>query len=89
MLYDRDSDVLVDKVNYQLIESDGSVYTKKRWWGDFVTGREIKDAGRSFTLELSDGRRGECFVRQNAEMLPKADKFFYHFKQCLFNFTFL
>jgi len=79
MLYEKDSDLFIDKVNYQLVESDATRYTRKRWWGELISAREIKNTGTSFILEMADGRRGECFVYPNQELLQKAARHFYHF----------
>ena len=34
MLYEKESSLLISKINYQMIETDATIYTKSRWWGD-------------------------------------------------------
>ncbi|MFA5451915.1 MAG: hypothetical protein WC231_08010 [Dehalococcoidales bacterium] len=78
-LYDKENDLMIAKVKYQLTETDASLYTKKRWWGDIITSKVIIDSGSTFTIEFSDSRRGECFVYENTEMTAKSDRRHYHF----------
>lgn len=79
LLYDKDGDMLVSKGSYHLVESDGSIYTRKRWWGQFVSDREIASTVPLFILEIEDGRRGECILLAGDEGDSKAARYFYHF----------
>ncbi|MDD2252023.1 MAG: hypothetical protein WCS74_00130 [Dehalococcoidales bacterium] len=78
-LYDKESDLMIAKIKYHLTETDASIYTKKRWWGEIITSKAIIDSGSIFELEFSDGRRGECFVYENTEMAVKSNRRYYHF----------
>jgi hypothetical protein len=67
------------RITYKLTETDATKYTKKRWWGDFSCGEEIKRLG-NFFIEFEDGRRGECAVIANTEdATDKAQIWYYHF----------
>jgi len=78
-LYDKDGDQLLGKGSYQLVESDGSIYTRKRWWGQFVSDREIASSAALFVLETEDGKRGECILLAGEEANSKSTRYFYHF----------
>ena len=78
-LYDKESDLMVSKIKYQLTETDASVYTKKRWWGELITVKTLIDSGSTFTIEFSDGRQGKCFVYDNTENTSKSKLHYYHF----------
>jgi hypothetical protein len=60
-IYDKDIDLPIAKVNYQLIETDPTKYTKKRWWGEFTTNKKIKRPG-NYIIEFDDNRKGECVI---------------------------
>ncbi len=79
-LYDKETpDFPAARLGYQLTETDATKYTKKRWWGDFSTGDELKHLG-NFYIEFEDGRRGECVVIANTEASSrKAKTWYYHF----------
>ncbi|MBN1369770.1 MAG: hypothetical protein JW954_05995 [Dehalococcoidaceae bacterium] len=79
LLYDKDSDQLISQGSYQLIESDGSIYTRKRWWGQYISDKEIKASGSIFLLQIEDGRKGECILFAGDEANSKSTRFFYHF----------
>lgn len=79
LLYDKDIDRPVGKISYQLIWTDPTKYTKKKWWGDFTTGRGLKHLG-SYIIELEDGRKGDCIVSSNSQSGSKrANVHFYHY----------
>ncbi|MDD4230587.1 MAG: hypothetical protein PHU52_03485 [Dehalococcoidales bacterium] len=78
-LYDKESDLMVARVKYQLTETDASIYTKKRWWGELITTRALVDSGSTFSIEFSDGRRGDCFVYANSEINSRSQRYHYHF----------
>ncbi len=78
-LYDKDIDKSVGKISYQLVWTDPTVYTKKKWWGDFTTSRELKHLG-GYIIELEDGRKGDCVVSSNSQPGSKrANVHFYHY----------
>jgi len=79
LLYDKDGDTLAGKGSYQLIESDGSIYTRKRWWGQFVSDKEVKAGASVFIMEFEDGRKGECILLASDEVGSDAARHFYHF----------
>ncbi len=64
-LYEKESDNPIAEAKYQLIETDPTKYTRKLWWGEFTTTRQIKKLG-NYILELEDSRKGECVVSTNA-----------------------
>ena len=67
-LYDKEIERPIAEVRYQLIETDPTKYTPKKWWGEFSTNRDIKHRGDSvYILELEDSRKGECFVNINTQ----------------------
>lgn len=64
VLYNKGTDENIATVAYQLVETDPTKYTKKKWWGDFSTKQEIKRPG-SYVIEFEDGRKGECIISNN------------------------
>ncbi len=79
LLYGKEIDKPITKVNYQLIETDPTKYTRKKWWGEFSTSKEIKRAG-NYVIELEDGRKGECVIFTNHELKQgRGSQYFYHF----------
>lgn len=80
-LYDKESDLMVAKIKYQLTETDASIYTKKRWWEEIITSKAIIDSKSIFTPEFSDGCRGECHVYENTEMAVKSNRHHYQFNE--------
>ena len=65
-IYDKEIQQPISDVTYQLIETDKTKYTPKKWWGEFSAKREIKRLG-NYILELDDGRKGECVIIANTE----------------------
>ena len=63
ILYDKEINQAISKVSYQLIETDPTKYTKKKWWGEFYASKEIKRSG-IYRIELEDGRKGKCFLKK-------------------------
>jgi hypothetical protein len=79
IIYDKEIEQPIAKVSYQLIETDPTKYTKKKWWGDFYTSKEVKRTG-IFRIELEDGRSGECVVWTDTEIKQdSASHYHYHF----------
>ncbi len=79
LVYDKEIEKPLARVSYQLIETDPTKYTKKKWWGEFSTTKEIKRSG-NYIIELEDGRKGECVVFTNTEVKRgSGSQYFYHF----------
>ena len=64
-LYEKEGGRPVAEIKYRLIETDPTKYTRKLWWGEFTTIRQIKKLG-NYMLELEDSRKGECVISTNA-----------------------
>ena len=79
-LYKKESKQTVVQINYRLIETDPTKYMKKKWWGEFSTGKELKDLRESaiFRIEFEDGRDGDCAVWANTESQDDADSKYHH-----------
>jgi hypothetical protein len=79
IVYDKELDKSIGSVDYQMIETDATKYTRKRWWGEFYSNRKIKKTG-VYRLELEDGRGGDCVVWVKDDLVTnKASQFHYHF----------
>jgi len=79
-LFDKETpDFAIAKINYQLTETDPTKFSKRRWWGDFSTGDQLKHSG-NFYIEFEEGRRGEIVVIPDTEASSKkAQTWYYHF----------
>ena len=78
-LFDKDSELHICKVDYQLMETEATKYTQKRWWGEFKCTKQLDKSG-TFRIELEDGRKGNCVVWSDSESSQKNATFFsYHF----------
>ena len=66
LLRDLDAEKNIADVKYQLIETDPTKYTNKKWWGEFSTSQRIKRLGK-YMLEFEDGRSGSCLISTNPE----------------------
>ncbi len=79
-LYNKDGGQNVAQVNYRLIETDPTKYTKKKWWGEFSTSKELKDLKEStiFRIEFEDGRDGDCSVWMNTETHDDMSSRYHH-----------
>jgi len=85
-LYKKDTGETILDINYQLVETDQTQYTNKKWWGEFSSKQEIKPVG-TYIMEFNDGRRGECIVTINpdiSERRRKGEKLASHY-YCRFN----
>jgi len=81
-LYDKDNKQPIAQVNYRLIETDPTKYTKKKWWGEFHTSKELKELKESviFRIEFEDSRDGVCAVWVNTEARDDAgSKYHYNY----------
>ena len=81
-LYVKEMDQPIAKVNYQLTETDPTKYTKKKWWGELYTNKEVKSVNEIGThvVEFEDGRKGVCVVWTNTEdKKVRSSHYYYHF----------
>ena len=81
-LYAKEIDQPIAKVSYQLTETDATKYTRKKWWGELSTNKEVKSANEPGThrVEFEDGRKGECVIWVNTEAQQgRTPHFYYHF----------
>ena len=69
-LYDKETGETILNINYQLIETDQTIYTNKKWWGEFSTKQEL-DPVNMYIIEFADNRKGECIVATNSEGRPE------------------
>jgi len=78
-LFDKESELQICKVDYQLMETESTKYTQKRWWGEFSCAKKLEKSG-IFRLELEDGRKGDCAVWSDSDSTQNKETFFsYHF----------
>ncbi len=79
-LYDKETpDFPVARINYNLMETEATKYNKKKWWGDFSLGEELKHLG-NYLIGFDDARKGGCVVIANTESSSRKNKiWFYHF----------
>ena len=78
-LYDKEAGEAIADVKYQLIETDPTKYTAKKWWGQFSTNIEIKRLG-NYAIEFDDGRKSDCVIFTNTEMEEGlASNYYYRF----------
>lgn len=79
VLYNKGTDENLAKVAYQLIETDPTKYTKKKWWGDFSIKKELKQLG-NYVIEFEDSRKGECIISNNTLTGKRiASRYYYTF----------
>ena len=80
MLFDKEApDFPVARVAFNLMETDGTKYSKKKWWGDFSVGEELRHSG-NFLISLENARKGEIIVIPNTESKTrKSTTWYYHF----------
>lgn len=83
-LYNNETQQTVAQINYRLIETDPTKYSKKKWWGEFSTNKGIKEQSSSviFRIEFEDGRDGDCIVWMSTEAKSGTDSKYnnnYHF----------
>jgi hypothetical protein len=74
----------IAQIKYKLVETDATKYTKKKWWGEFSTNREIKEIKDTITfrIELENGREGDCVVWADTESKKERSspqQYNYHF----------
>jgi hypothetical protein len=79
-LYDKETpDFAVARVNVNLMETESTKYSKKKWWGDFSVNEELRHLG-NYLIGFEDARKGECIVIANTEASSKKSKtWYYHF----------
>jgi hypothetical protein len=79
IVYDKEIDKPISKIDYQLIETDPTKYTKKRWWGEFYSTKRVKKTG-VYRIELEDGQSGDCVIWVKDDVArDKASQYYYHF----------
>ena len=77
-LYDKETpDFPVARINFSLMETDSSKYTKKKWWGEFNSSEKLRHLG-DFLIGFDDSRKGVCIVMANTEATSKATKIWYY-----------
>ena len=79
-LYDKETpDFPVARINFNLMETEATKYTNKKWWGEFSVDEELKHMG-NYLIGFEDARKGECIVIANTESSSKENKtWYYHF----------
>ncbi len=79
-LFDKETpDFPVARINFNLMETEATKYTKKKWWGEFSLSEELKHMG-NFLISFEDARKGECVVIANTASSSKKNKtWYYHF----------
>lgn len=65
-LYDKENGETILNINYQLIETDKTIYSNKKWWGEFSAKQEMEPVS-TYIIEFADSRKGECIVTTNLE----------------------
>jgi hypothetical protein len=82
-LFEKDGTQPITQLSYRLIETDPTKYTKKKWWGEFHTSKELTQLRDSviFRIEFEDGREGDCAICAESETQHSdtAKQFSYHF----------
>jgi hypothetical protein len=83
-LYIKEGKRPIAQIKYKLIETDPTKYTKKKWWGEFSTSREIKEIRDTITfrIEFENGRDGDCVVWADTESKKgrsSQQQYSYHF----------
>jgi hypothetical protein len=79
-LYNKETpDFPVARINFNLMETEATKYTKKKWWGEFSVGEELEHMG-NYLIGFEDARKGECVVIGNTESSSRKNKtWYYHF----------
>lgn len=78
-VYDKEVDKPISRIDYQLIETDPTKYSKKKWWGEFYSTKKVKKTG-VYRIELEDGQSGDCIIWVKDDMAQdKSSQFHYHF----------
>jgi hypothetical protein len=79
ILYDKETKQSILKLDYQLIETDPTKYTRKKWWGEFNCRIKIEKSG-IYRMEMEDGRSGDCVVWSQSEAgQVNNSQYSYHF----------
>ncbi|MEN8614326.1 hypothetical protein ABFB09_03440 [Dehalogenimonas sp. THU2] len=77
-LYAKDIEKPVADVRYQMMFTQGTKFTRMKWWGDFYASKELKNTGE-FIMEFEDGSRGEVFVHTGGAPQSKSGRYQYSF----------
>lgn len=67
----------VARINFNLMETEATKHNKKRRWGDFSMGEELKHLG-NYRIGFEDARKGECVIVANTEATSKKYKTWYY-----------
>ena len=65
-LYDKETEGNLSDIKYQLVETEPTQYTNKKWWGEFSMKYKLGRLG-IYLIEFDDGRKSECVVTMNTE----------------------
>ena len=77
-VFDKNQGKNIADIKYHLIESDPTIYTRKKWWGDFSTTGKISTTG-DYRIEMEDGRMGDCIISVNTEHKDKRQLYYNFF----------
>lgn len=77
-LYAKDIEKPVADIRYQMMSTQGTKFTRMRWWGDFFSSKELKTLGE-FVMEFDDGQRGNVIVFATGVPQTKSGRFQYSF----------
>ena len=79
-IYRQGSEVFVGEVYYKLYEE--SAEDTGRWWGEltFTESVSVRESDR-YLMELSDGRRGWCYLKKLVNKVARGvpPRYVYHF----------
>ena len=57
-LFDKETlDFPVARINFNLMETEATRYAKKKWWGEFSLGEELKHIG-NYLIGFEDACKG-------------------------------
>jgi hypothetical protein len=77
-LFDKENNMMLGECKFDLVETDSTKYTNKKWWGEFSTKDRIQRAGR-YLIEFDDKRCGTCMVTPNSDIgQRKTDSVYYY-----------
>ena len=72
-LYNKETGETILNINYQLIETDQTIYTNKKWWGEFSTKQKLEPVNM-YIVEFADSRKGECVVATDSERRREGER---------------
>lgn len=77
-LHDKELERPIAEIQYQLLETNPTRYTTKKWWGEFSTKRELKKRNNCM-IEFEDGRKGDCIITSSSTATKSRVTFRYHY----------